>query len=83
VLNQFDIPLGSVVEEEPNGTKNYEETQWTSAADLSGSKYYFHTFQNRTIHMADLHKLDLDAKETKSIPINAPEQIVDISDKFK
>ncbi len=81
ILNQFDIPKGAVRENE-KGKIAYEETQWTSAADLSGLKYNFHTAENRTIRSVNLKDLDLNAKESKSIKIHNPESFVDITMNF-
>lgn len=82
ILNQFDIPKGAVREIE-KGKEIYEETQWTSAADLSGGLYYFHTAASRVIRSVDLKTLDLDAKKISSIKVNTPETIVDLSTSFK
>ncbi len=62
ILNQFDIPAGSVVYYKDNDKrsengKNTEITVWTSACDLRNLVYYFHTFTNRHLQMIDLKKI--------------------------
>lgn len=82
ILNQFDIPRGAI-HEKHNGKDFYDVTQWTSAADLKNLRYYFHTQENRAIRMVDLNKLDLNGKEIKSIAINNPEVIQDLSSNLR
>jgi choloylglycine hydrolase len=78
LLNQFDIPFGAVRSHE-NGKPTYEFTNWTTAADMKHLRYYFHTFQSRRIRVVDLHKVDLEAKEVKTIPMRLPEVFEDVS----
>jgi choloylglycine hydrolase len=82
ILNQFDIPEGAV-REKKEGKELYEATQWTSAADLSGLIYYFHTLENRSIHSVHLKKLNLNAKKPQAIPITDPEIFIDLTPQFK
>jgi choloylglycine hydrolase len=82
ILNQFDIPKGSV-REKHDGKVIPEVTQWTSASDLKGKKYYFHTQQNRAIRSLDFAHLDLNGTKVISIVVDQPEEIQDVSSKFK
>jgi len=66
ILNQFDIPLGAVKSVE-NQAAVYDTTQWTSAADLSGCRYFYHTYNDRGVRVVDLKALDLNAAEVKVI----------------
>jgi choloylglycine hydrolase len=79
ILNQFDIPKGAVRGKEANGTTTVEYTQWTSAANLSGKKYYYHTYYHRDVGMIDLMKMDPNAKKIQFFPmdksVNPPEGI--------
>lgn len=76
ILNQFDIPKGSVREME--GTHSlYEETQWTSAADLTGRSYYFHTATSRAIRSVSLNAIQATTRVTLSV--NDPETVIDLS----
>lgn len=78
LLNQFDIPAGAVRSHE-NGKLSYEFTNWTTAADMKHLRYYFHTFQSRRIKVVDFGKIDLDAKDVKTIPMREPEVFEDVS----
>jgi len=82
VLNQFDIPVGAV-KQVRDGKPEYEETQWTSAADLSGKRYYFHTAESRVIRTIDLSALNPKADKYISIPMNAPETILDLTKRLQ
>ncbi|MDD4956292.1 MAG: choloylglycine hydrolase family protein [Candidatus Omnitrophica bacterium] len=83
ILNQFDIPKGSVRGEEA-GKKMYDTTQWTSAADLSGLRYFYHTYNDRSVRVVDMKELDLNAKDIKTIKdVQEPGSARDVSHKFK
>lgn len=78
ILNNFDIPKGSVVAKDKE--KDLAEyTLWTSATDLQKKRFYFHTFDNRDIKMVDLMAFDLNAKEIKVIPMAGTTSINDVS----
>jgi choloylglycine hydrolase len=53
ILNQFDIPKGSVVNA-AIGQPVDEITEWTSVADLKNLRWYFRTFKDQAIRMVDL-----------------------------
>ena len=42
-------------------------------------RYYFHTYKSRRIRMVDLNEVDLDAKNVKTISMQAEETIEDVS----
>ena len=77
ILNQFDIPKGSVVNS-AGGEAVDETTEWTSVADLKNLRWYFRTFEDQSIHMVDLKQAVDAAKgdiatiemETSKQPIN-------------
>lgn len=59
ILNQFDIPKGTVRNKEKDKNKTQiEYTQWTSAGDLKNKKYYYHTYEHRDVHHVDLLNID-------------------------
>ena len=66
-----------------NGKDVADFTLWTSASDLKNHRYYFRTFDNSRIRMIDLKKMDLDAKEIKTISMAGQEVIEDLSSKAK
>lgn len=53
ILNQFDIPKGSVINASVGGAQP-EITEWTSVNDLENLRWYFRTFQDQSIRMVDL-----------------------------
>jgi len=53
ILNQFDIPKGSVINASA-GQPTPEITEWTSVNDLENLRWYFRTFQDQSIRMVDL-----------------------------
>jgi choloylglycine hydrolase len=74
ILNQFDIPKGSVVNS-AGGEKMDETTEWTSVADLKNLRWYFRTFMDQTIHMVDLKQALAAAKgEVATIDMETSEQ---------
>lgn len=78
ILNQFDLPRGAIREKD-NGKTAVEFTNWTTAADLKHLRYYFNTYKSRVIRMVDLNKLDLNAKNTKTISMGQEETVEDLS----
>ena len=84
VLNQFDIPKGSNLGVEPGNLKVNEATQWTSAADLTNGRYFYHTYNDRSIRMIDLKKVNVNARDIMTIKaVQKPGEIKDVSGQFK
>ena len=79
VLNQFDIPLGTVRGAGPAGQPMLEQTDWTSAADLKNRRYYIHTVDTRRVHMIDLMRAPLDAAEPINVPLPTEEVFEDLT----
>jgi choloylglycine hydrolase len=82
ILNQFDIPKGAARGVEQSKTVA-DYTLWTSVSDLENARYYFRMFANSRIRVVDLKKMDLDAKDVKTISMAGPEVIEDLSDPTK
>jgi choloylglycine hydrolase len=61
ILNQFDIPKGSVVNAAV-GEPTPEITEWTSVADLKNLRWYFRSFTDQSIRMVDLKEAVAAAK---------------------
>jgi choloylglycine hydrolase len=61
IMNQFDIPHGSVRDTSGGRTKA-EYTQWTTASDSRNMRFYFKSYGNQNIHMIDLAKAFAAAK---------------------
>ena len=67
ILNQFDIPKGSVMNAAV-GEPTTEITEWTSVADLKNLRWYFRTLTDQSIRMVDLKEALAAAKgEIKTI----------------
>jgi choloylglycine hydrolase len=77
VLNSFDIPEGAVRPADA-GREPLDRTQWTSAADLTARRYYFHTHDNRRIRMVDLNSFDSESSKPTMIPIAVGEDVLQI-----
>ena len=80
ILNQFDIPEGSVVNAAVGQPVN-EITEWTSVADLKDLRWYFRTHEDQSIHAVDLKQAVDSAKgEISTIEMEGTKQpIVDVS----
>ena len=56
ILNNFDIPIGLVMQKEETTTLA-EFTTWTSSVDTKNSVYYYKTYHNQSAKKADLKEL--------------------------
>lgn len=74
ILNQFDIPVGSVRE-----GKNAESTLATTVKDPTNLKYYFRTFADQTIKVINLKTFDPNATTIKTISMDSTQPVVDVS----
>jgi choloylglycine hydrolase len=61
ILNQFDIPKGSVINAAV-GEPTPEITEWTSVADLKNLRWYFRTHEDQSLRMVDLKEAVAAAK---------------------
>jgi choloylglycine hydrolase len=76
ILNQFDIPKGSVQSSAVGGTVD-EITEWTSVADLKNLRWYFRTFADQSIRMVDLKEAVAAAKgEMRTIEMEGTTQTI-------
>ena len=74
ILNQFDIPKGSVINA-AIGQPTAEITEWTSVADLKNLRWYFRTHEDQSIRMVDLKQAVAAAKgEISTIEMEATRQ---------
>jgi choloylglycine hydrolase len=74
ILNQFDIPKGAHRNMADETKALYGETVWTSAADLTNSRYYFHTITNRRVRMIDLKKVDLNGPAIVTVSLKGEKE---------
>lgn len=84
LLNTFDIPEGIVRPSEqtliPSGQRHFELTQWTIVHDQKNKRTYVRTYENLTIQMVDLKKLDFTEESLRTIPLRKELSIEDITD---
>lgn len=80
ILNQFDIPLGSVRDKTDGGV---ELTQWTAVSDLKNLRWYFRTYDDQSIRMVDLKQAVEAAKgEPRTIKMESTQPIANASTTF-
>lgn len=82
ILNQFDIPIG-VIKEKADGKIYTDYTVLTCVRDPKNLKFYFKTYEDQTIKMADLKEFDLNAKAIKSKKISGKQTVINISADIK
>jgi choloylglycine hydrolase len=74
ILNQFDIPKGSVMNAAV-GEPTPEITEWTAVSDLKNLRWYFRTFEDQSIRMVDLKEAVAAAKgKIVTIPMEQSKQ---------
>jgi choloylglycine hydrolase len=81
ILNQFDIPLGTVRSLD-KGNIHSDYTMITCVRDPKSLRYYFKTYQDQSIRMVDLSSFDLNAKTIKKISTKGMQKTLDISKKL-
>ncbi len=84
MLNNFDIPKGLVREGSSAEDYHLGYTQWSVIADTSNRVYYYWTMYDRRIRSVDFAKLDFNAKNVSSFPLDRvrTEDIEDRSEDF-
>jgi choloylglycine hydrolase len=82
LLNQFDIPLGTI-RGTVNGVEYMDYTMITTAYDPTTLKYYFRTYNDQAVRFLDLSKFDLDAKEIKHGTMSGTPSAQDASSTLK
>ncbi len=83
IVNNVDIPTGAVLGEK--GAKNDmpDKTQWTVIKDITNHKLYFKSYENTTLQVIDLHKIDFSkGAPVLDIPIDSKQIFVDATDRF-
>lgn len=82
IMNQFDIPFGSV-RDTSGGKTQAEYTQWTTASDLKNMRFYFKTYGNQNIYLIDLGKAFAAARgEVRTVKMSTEQPIEDLSTEF-
>ena len=79
LLNQFDIPLGSVRTAQPNGKIQNEWTLATVARDPKTLTYFFKTYDNQNLRKITMSQFDLDSKDIVQVAYAGGQPIDDVS----
>jgi choloylglycine hydrolase len=82
ILNNFDIPLGTVRSTENNVT-SLDRTQWTNVCDLKNKLFYYKTENDSRIRVLKLMNCDLSAKKIIKFKMASMEKPKDITAKLK
>lgn len=82
ILNQFDIPVGTVRQKE-KGITYSDATLVTAVRDPQSLKYYFKTYDDQTIRVVDLKKFDLNGKALLRASTASKQPIVDFTADLK
>ncbi len=82
ILNNFDIPLGSVIDKSGTSTTS-EFTLWTSAIDMRNKIVYYRPHANFQLQKAELNKLNLSSKKSVTISMDMQDNIIDSSDRIR
>lgn len=78
ILNQFDIPKGSVIEKKGKQVEA-EFTLATTVKDTKNAHYYYRTYDDQTIRLLDLNSFDKKSKDLQFINTQTKQVIVDMS----
>ena len=70
ILNNFDIPIGTMGGSHAHGPDLLGDTQWTSAMNTKTRKYYYRTMHNHRIRVVDLDGIDFDKKTLVKLPLD-------------
>lgn len=83
IINNVDIPLGTVRSREANGKDMADSTEWVVFKDLKNKVFYYKTYDNSTIGYVEFAKLNFapNAKRLK-MPIASKPVAVDQTSKF-
>jgi len=83
ILNNFDIAPGIIRTQADSqaggGVAGIETTEWSVVADTKAKRYYVRTYADSQSRMIDLNQADLDAKAIRSIALDKPGSVVDLS----
>jgi choloylglycine hydrolase len=74
ILDNFNIPLGSLAPAAQQAHDITGATQITTAADLKNRRLFFHTVANREVRMIDLRKIDFARPGQRVIKMGATRQ---------
>ncbi len=80
IINNVDIPLGFVRSSTDINTASNEYTQWTVFKDLTHKMFYYRTYQDTTLHMVDMSKLNFAENAPQlRMPIASRQSMLDMT----
>jgi penicillin V acylase-like amidase (Ntn superfamily) len=82
LFNNFDIPVG-LAREVHDGVIYSDYTMLTTVRDSQNPKFYYRTYEDLTIKMVDLDKLDKDARKIRRLTTESKQTFIDVSKKLK
>ncbi len=78
IMNNVDIPNGAVQGKKGAKDDLPDKTQWTVYKDLTNNKLYFKSYQNTTLQVIDLNKINISkGAHQLSIPVASKQIFVD------
>lgn len=77
ILNQFDIPKGSIKDIGKDKSIIMDYTLWTSVSNLKDRIFYFRTYQDQQVRKVELMKMNLDDKKISTFPMTGEQVIQD------
>ncbi|WP_374547546.1 linear amide C-N hydrolase [Rhodoblastus sp.] len=83
ILNNFDIPVGAARDVSPDGVIHSDYTLLTVARDPQALKYYWKSYDDQTIHVVDMNRLDLDSKNVLKFSTASQQPIIDVTKDLK
>ncbi len=82
IINNVDIPRG-IARSVENGKESADYTQWTVFKDLTHKVIYYRTYNDLTLRMVDLNKVDFtDKTQPLKMPLTNPPYTMDMTSKF-
>jgi len=82
LLNNFDIPVG-LARTVHNGHIYSDYTMLTTARDSKNLRFYYKTYEDQTIKMVDITKMNKNGKTIKRLTTNAKQNHLDVTQKLK
>lgn len=83
ILNQFDIPVGAIQQKGSDGVVHNDYTQATVVHDPINLRYYFKTYNNQNISLAELSAFDKDGTRILKASTDGREKYINVSKDLK
>jgi len=83
IIENINIPKGTVRAVQPDGRILYETTQDTVVYDIDNKVMYFRDYDNPVIRMVDMKKFDPNGKQILSLSMNQKPKYEDLANQLK